>query len=184
MSTTPQGHAPYRSTIRSVATLVSSADARLIRRTLLARAIAARDLHTNTLDLACQAAGNSPDGGIGAARRFGVLHKRYKTLTVLTARIAQQATWAQVATWLGVTAETAYALYGDAERRWRDGDPQPWAPTLCGGRDTATTVTGAAPIVIDTEADADAAAADLARTCARAHVDGCACTLTFPPLPA
>lgn len=128
-------------------------DRLLIRRTELALRIAAEEIHDFAGTLV-------PTGGeIAAARTLAVLHRRYKTLAVLSARIVRAATWTQVAAQLHVEPATAEALYGDAEERWRTGDPQPWAPS---GRAFAAGQVDAAPIVIDTEADADAAAEALA----------------------
>lgn len=150
----------------------SQADQQLIRRTLLARAIAARDIHVCTHTLAAPPAdgpgSGTGDGGIDDARRVGLLHKRYKTMAVLAARIVDGASWDQVAAALGVAPRTARALYGPAEERWRSGDPQPWAPALDGVAGPVV-ITGAAPIELATEADLAAANAELAEACPCAH---------------
>lgn len=159
----PGRHVPYPGTIRNVA--APSASEFLVRRTELARAVAARDIHDATLAMACL---HTPATEcISASRQLAVLQKRFKTLCVLSERV-RGASWETVADQLGVTitAETAKALYASAEKRWRAGDPQPWAPVLT-GPDALATVVGASPIVIDTPADADAIEADLAAYCAR-----------------
>jgi hypothetical protein len=148
-STSADGSAP--GTIRGVATetTMGSRDLALRRRTLLARCIAARDMHVYTLAFVATFGEEGEDGGgdILAARQLGVLYKRYKVLAVLTARIVHGASWAQVAEWLGVKEDTARALFERAEQRWRDSDPAPWAPIL----DERFTVDGASPIEIRDE---------------------------------
>ncbi|MFF4777505.1 hypothetical protein ACFY05_32080 [Microtetraspora fusca] len=60
-------------------------------------------------------------------KTLDVLAQRYRTLAVLHARIVNGASWAQVAGRLGIEASTARALYEEPEKRWRQGDPRPWA---------------------------------------------------------
>ncbi|MBO2461655.1 hypothetical protein [Actinomadura violacea] len=150
----------------------------LARRTELARTVAARDIHDATLALTCL---HTPDEDcIRASRHLNVLQKRFKTLCVLSERILNGASWETIAGQLGVTAATAKALYASPEQRWRAGDPQPWAPVLT-GPDAMATVVGAAPIVIDTPAQADAVETELAAYCAQR---GCTPPCTPPCTPA
>lgn len=63
-----------------------------------------------------------------AASHLLVLGQQLKMMSVLKARIVYKASWSQVATSMGVDEDTAVAVYGEPEARWRSGDLQPWLP--------------------------------------------------------
>ncbi|MFB9880847.1 hypothetical protein ACFFMN_23095 [Planobispora siamensis] len=102
----------------------------LKRRTETAHAIAAEDIRAYTATVAARALDPDLDVTemIDAAREMAARDRRFRVLTVLRARICTGASWDQIGALLTIDADTAKALYADAEQRWRDGDPAPWAP--------------------------------------------------------
>lgn len=143
----------------------------LIRRTLLARAIAAHDIHAYSLAFVATF-GEDGETGIGdilAARRLSVLTKRYRVMSILVARIVRGSSWAAVARGLGIAEQTAVALFAATEQRWRDGDPAPWNEPVPSGTGRGVVAEVAPPIDID-DADIDRLAAELDTYFAR-HTD-------------
>jgi hypothetical protein len=105
-------------------------DPALVRRTLLARAIAAHELGCYSMKIVADlGADPATGGGIPSSRKMGRLYRRYKFMAVLCARIVGEMSWEEVADWLGIDhPDTAIALYGAAEERWRAGEAAPWVP--------------------------------------------------------
>lgn len=66
---------------------------------------------------------------LGRARRIGGLDRRAKCMAVI-ALIVHGRSWREVAAGLGMAADDAEELYGEAVRRWTCGDPAPWLPQL------------------------------------------------------
>jgi hypothetical protein len=155
-TTDTDSHVPYPSTMRNVATsLIKTTDPGLRRRTLLARAIAVRDLNRYSLHLVADLdADPATGGGIPAAQHLGKLYRRYKFMAVLCARIVGGLPWEDIADWLNIDPDTAIRLFANAEARWRAGDPSPWLPSQVGGEEMWRSSEDAPPIVIaDTDAD-------------------------------
>lgn len=91
----------------------------------------------------------------GVSQRLTILDKRLKIMAIIALRILYTTPWPQISAYLGVGADVALALYGDAVQRWIDGDPAPWAPVVEGA-----VVSGTYPIII-TPGDVHALAAEL-----------------------
>lgn len=141
------GHAPPTNPPHGTRMPHTSAEAFGQARTELALRIAAKDLSTHAAAAVIAPPATAPDR-IAAARRLAVLEKRYKTMAVLAARIVDRAPWDDIGHALGVDGDLAARLYADAETRWLDGDPAPWAPVLANAGLQAPTVTGVHPIDI------------------------------------
>jgi hypothetical protein len=67
------------------------------------------------------------------SRRLSVLDKQVKCMIVIACRVVERMAWAEIGEHLGMSGRDAEEVYAEAERRWRDGDPAPWAPRVPGG---------------------------------------------------
>lgn len=96
-----------------------------MRRTKAAYALAAKAL----LDHSRAAIINPlspPADAVAVGEQAVNLARRFKITSILVARVVHDADWATVGRIVGCGADTAEALYGGIEQRWRAGDPAPW----------------------------------------------------------